>query len=198
MRTGPPRFPRCGGCGHSACRQNWIDTGELECIIDLERREAWGEAYHPGEQDDDVCDGCLGFGWDMFLSDFVGFDHGESGWQLQRCDECAKYDSDDAALEAVWPVLQQLFGGEGDEWGELTVMADRVAPADTHGGKVLDALLRQMRALIAHREHECPESPHELCGECSGDPVCGCPPGECPEDLPDGELDRMSFVGGGT
>ena len=25
-------------CGHSACRQNWIDTGETECVERIERR----------------------------------------------------------------------------------------------------------------------------------------------------------------
>jgi hypothetical protein len=30
--------------------------------------------------------------------------------------------------------------------------------------------------------HECPENPHLGCGECGGDPVCECAPGQCPED----------------
>jgi len=30
--------------------------------------------------------------------------------------------------------------------------------------------------------HESPENPHLACGECGGDPVCECAPGQCPED----------------
>jgi hypothetical protein len=31
--------------------------------------------------------------------------------------------------------------------------------------------------------HECPDNEHLGCGECGGDPVCECEPGECPEEV---------------
>jgi len=62
-------------CGHSGCRQHWIDTGEGACVAD-----AWAREYGCGD-------------------DCAGWRPGERG--IEACDVCGRFPDDAAALAYV-------------------------------------------------------------------------------------------------
>lgn len=67
-------------CGHSACRQNYIDTGEVECVV---------------ARDANPCLECID-----------GWVPGENG--VERCDTCKRFADDDAAADHVREILRTL------------------------------------------------------------------------------------------
>lgn len=114
-----PECDRCGGtgqveCSHSACRQNWLDTGERACVAAPLRcppecewpTSTWADAgapcpAHGAETPADAWARAHGCGGGC-----AGWRPGESG--IERCDTCARFPDDDAARAYVERAAEAL------------------------------------------------------------------------------------------